>query len=159
MSDRTYWLCLFNQQSWQEFQEAGATIMGFPDTRQNVVRRIKPGDYLIAYMTKISRWFAVLAVDSEPYDDLTRIWSSALFPCRVDVSVITQVEPEHGIHPLTLSKELRLFDNMKTPNWGLLFRVAPRELHPEDGELLVDAIQRSQPEPPKPKTAQKKSKS
>jgi hypothetical protein len=36
---------------------------------------------------------------------------------------------------------MRLFDNLKTPNWGLLVRTAPRELHPEDGELIIKAIQ------------------
>jgi hypothetical protein len=35
---------------------------------------------------------------------------------------------------------MRLFDAMKTPNWGLLFRVAPRELHPQDGKLIMAAI-------------------
>lgn len=145
MDDRTYWLCLFNQTTWQEFQEAGAEVMGFPETRQKTVRQIKAGDYLLAYMTRISRWFAVLEVTSEPYDDLDRIWKQALFPCRVGVRVVTSITPEKGVHPLSISKDLRMFDNPKMSHWGLLFRFAPRELHPSDGESIADAIKQTLP--------------
>ena len=96
MSDRAYWLSLFNQNTWQEFLDGGARVMGFPETRQSTVRRIKQGDYLLGYLTGVSRWIAVLEVTSEPYDDLTRIWKQALFPCRVNVKVIVSVEPEAG---------------------------------------------------------------
>lgn len=140
MSDRTYWLSLFNATTWQEFQDAGAEVMGFPETRQDIVRRIKPGDYLLGYLTGVSRWIAVLEVTSEPYDDLSKIWKQALFPCRVKVKVVASVSPEAGVPVLSISKDLRMFDNMKTPNWGLLFRIAPRELHPSDGELITNAI-------------------
>ena len=57
---------------------------------------------------------------------LARKWESALL-VNVD---------NHTL----LSKQMRLFDAMKTPNWGLLFRVAPRELHPQDGKLIMAAI-------------------
>ncbi|MBD2114931.1 MULTISPECIES: EVE domain-containing protein [Cyanophyceae] len=141
MSDRTYWLCLFNHTTWQEFLDAGGAVMGFPETRQNTVRQIKPGDYLLAYMTGVSRWIAVLEVMDEPYDDLTHIWKQALFPCRVKVQVITSVDIESGIPALSLSKNLKMFDNMKTPNWGLLFRTAPKKLISEDGEAIVKAVE------------------
>lgn len=141
MSKPTYWLCLFNKTTWQEFLDAGGNVMGFPQTRQNTVKRIKPGDYLLGYMTGISKWIAALEVTSEPYDDIeNKIWQQSLFPCRVDVKPVVQVEPDDGIHALSISEQMHLFDQLKTPQWGLLFRIAPRELHPEDGELLVKAI-------------------
>ena len=115
--------------------------MGFPETRRNTIKRIKPGDYLLGYMTGVSKWMAVLEVTSESYfDDKTKIWKQASFPCRVNVNVINHLDAETGIHPLSLSKKMRLFNNLKSPNWGLLFRTAPRELHREDGELLIKAI-------------------
>lgn len=144
MSDRTHWLCLFNPTTWSEFVEAGATVMGFPETRKRVVQRIKPGDRLYAYMTKVSRWVAVLEVTSDPYVATEpTIWKQGAFPCRVKVRVVAEVPVEQGVPVLSLSKDLRLFDNMKTPNWGLLFRVAPRELHREDGERITQAIEQA----------------
>lgn len=139
-----YWLSLFNATTWQEFLNAGAAVMGFPETRQTTVHRIKPGDYLLAYLAGVSRWIAVLEVTSEPYDDLNRIWQQALFPCRVNVKLVANVAPETGIPALSLSKDLRMFDDMKMPNWGLLFRMAPREVHPSDGELISKAVKQAQ---------------
>jgi len=45
MSDCIYWLSVLNATTWKKFQDAGAEVMGFLETRQNTVRRIKPGDY------------------------------------------------------------------------------------------------------------------
>lgn len=115
--------------------------MGFPETQQRTVRRIKSGDYLLAYMTKISKWMAVLEVTSEPYDELQRIWSQALFPCRVNVKTVVSVPPEDGIHALSISKDLEMFDTLETPNWGLLFRTSPRPIVPGDGEIIFKALQ------------------
>lgn len=143
MSDRAYWLSLFNQTTWQEFLDAGGEVMGFPETRQKTVKRIKPGDYLLAYLTGVSRLVAVLEVIGEPYDDLTRIWKQAIFPCRVKIKIIASVAPEFGVPVLSLSRKLRMFDNLRTSNWGLLFRIAPRELHQEDGRLIVEAVQKA----------------
>ncbi len=140
-SSPTYWLCLFNQTTWQEFCDAGGTVMGFPETRRNTVNRIRTGDYLLGYMTKASKWMAVLQVTSDPYvDSSSKIWQQASFPCRVQVRVVDHLDAATGVPVLSLSSELRLFDNMKSPNWGLLFRVAPRELHPKDGQLIINAI-------------------
>ncbi len=46
MTAPTSWLCLFNATTWQEFCDAGGTVMGFPETRCNTIKRIKRGDYL-----------------------------------------------------------------------------------------------------------------
>ncbi len=141
MSQRTYWLCLFNQATWQEFCAAGGTVMGFPETRRNTVQRLKPGDYCLGYMTGVSKWMAVLEVTSDPYvDHETKIWQQATFPCRVKVKVIDHLDAETGVPALSLSKEMHLFDRLKSPHWGLLFRAAPKELHPQDGELIVRTI-------------------
>jgi predicted RNA-binding protein len=67
MSNPTYWLCLFNPTTWQEFWDTGAEVMGFPETRSSTTKRMQPGDYLLGYMTGVSKWMAVLEVVSEPY--------------------------------------------------------------------------------------------
>jgi len=58
MSNPTYWLCLFNPTTWQEFWDAGAEVMGFPETRSSTTKRMQPGDYLLGYMTGVSKWMA-----------------------------------------------------------------------------------------------------
>jgi predicted RNA-binding protein len=85
VSTRTYWLDLFSPTTWQEFLEAGGTVSGFRESRWATVQQIKPGDYLLCYLTQISRFIGVLEVTSDPYKDNTRsIWKRRGFslPCQ-----------------------------------------------------------------------------
>lgn len=147
MDQRAYWLCLFNANTWPEFLVAGGDTVGFPHTQHKTVFRIKPGDYILAYMTKASKWLAAMEVTSDPYFDTeTQIWTQATFPCRVKVKIQHQLDPAQGIPVLSLAPQLKLFDNLKSPaHWGLLFRSAPRELPPADGQIITKAINAKQP--------------
>ena len=62
----TYWLDLFTGKTWKEFLNAGATVSGFRESRWATVKRIKSGDYLLCYLTGVSRFIGVLEVTSEP---------------------------------------------------------------------------------------------
>lgn len=117
--------------------------MGFPYTQHKTVFRIEKGDYILAYMTKASKWLAAMEVTSDLYFDTeTQIWQQSTFPCRVKVHIQHSLEPAQGIPVLSLAPQLKLFDNLKSPtHWGLLFRSAPRELPPQDGQTIVQAIQ------------------
>ena len=147
MDQRAYWLCLFNANTWPEFLAAGGDTVGYPHTQHRTVFRIKPGDYILAYMTKASKWLAAMEVTSDPYFDTeTQIWMQATFPCRVKVNIQHQLDPAQDIPVLSLAPQLKLFDNLKSPaHWGLLFRSAPRELPPEDGQIITKAIQNAKP--------------
>ncbi|MGB3297890.1 MAG: EVE domain-containing protein [Phormidesmis sp.] len=146
MNQRTYWLCLFNATTWQEFLAAGGDTVGFPHTQHKAVFSIQPGDYIFAYMTKASKWVATLEVVSDAYFDTdTQIWKQATFPCRIKVKSISLLDPEQGVPVLSLAPQLKLFDNLKSPaHWGLLFRTAPRKLPAEDGPVIAQAIQAKQ---------------
>ena len=69
MAKRNYWLDLFTGATWAEFKAAGSKVSGFRESRWNIMQKIKPGDYLLGYMTGISRFIAVVEVVSEPYKD------------------------------------------------------------------------------------------
>jgi len=70
---RTYWLDLFTVETWKEFRDHGSDVSGFSDKRWKTVQRIKPGDYLLCYLTRISRWVGLLEVVGQPYYDKERI--------------------------------------------------------------------------------------
>ena len=84
MTERTYWLDLFSVKTWEEFVAAGARVSGFRESRWSTVQRIAVGDYLLCYLTGLSRFVAVLEVTSAPYLDRSPIWSDEEFPCRLD---------------------------------------------------------------------------
>jgi hypothetical protein len=63
----TSWLDLFTGQTWQEFLEANGSVSGFRESRWTTVRKIKPGDTLLCYLTGISRFIGALEVTGPPY--------------------------------------------------------------------------------------------
>src|SRR5689334_18838899 len=97
MPTRNYWLDLFTGITWQEFLDAGANISGFRESRWNTVQQIKPGDYLLCYMTGISRWIGILEVISDPFRDNAVIWKEDVFPSRVRVRVVVQLTPATAV--------------------------------------------------------------
>ena len=129
MSNRNYWLDLFTWKTWQEFLKAGGDVSGFRENRWKTVQRIKPGDYLLCYLTGVSRWIGVLEVVSEPFKDDSQIWEDDTFPSRINVKIINDLEPETAVPVLDLKDKLSIFQNIKNPNsWGMLFRGSPKKL-------------------------------
>ena len=74
MTNRSYWLDLFTGATWDEFRKAGSNISGFRKSRWKSVQKIKPGDYLLCYLTGVSRFTGALEVTSKPFQDDSPIW-------------------------------------------------------------------------------------
>ncbi|MDP5185052.1 EVE domain-containing protein [Blastococcus sp. BMG 814] len=141
---RTYWLDLFTVDTWQEFRDHGASVSGFSEARMATVQRMKAGDYLLCYLTRVSRWVGILEVTGEPYFDESPIWASEVFPSRVPVKVVLAVDAEFGVPVLDMRDELSVFENLSNPNmWSGPFRGSPAKWKPADGEAVVRALQRA----------------
>ena len=69
MSTRNYWLDLFTGTTWQEVLDAGATVSGFRESPWGTVQKSRKGDYLLCYLTGVSRFIGILEVESDPYKD------------------------------------------------------------------------------------------
>jgi predicted RNA-binding protein len=148
MPERTYWLDLFTGTSWQEFLDAGGNVSGFRESRWSTLQKIKPGDYLLCYLTGLMRFIGVIEVTSEPYKDDTPIWSFATFPCRVDVKVVVKLTPETAVPILDLHDELSIFHNLKSPNaWTGSVRGSPMKWSQADGEIIVNALHKAEANP------------
>ena len=52
---QSYWLDLFTGTTWEEFLAAGGEVSGFRERRWKTVQQMKPGDYLLCYVTGIFR--------------------------------------------------------------------------------------------------------
>ena len=110
----TYWLDLFTVETWKEFLDHGGKVSGFSDKRRKVVQGIRPGDYLLCYLTRVSRFVGLLEVVDKPFFDEEQIWSSDVYPSRVGVRVILALSPEHGVPVLDMREELTIFQNLST---------------------------------------------
>lgn len=140
-TDRTYWVQVFSKKTWQEFLTAGAAATGFRKQRWTIVKKLRPGDYLLCYLSKVGAWIAALEVVSEPYiDDQTKIWADELFPCRVNVRVVIQVGLDDAVPIRKLRKELSIF---RSRNWGAHLFGSPTRFGAEDGDIVMRELTRT----------------
>jgi predicted RNA-binding protein len=138
---RGYWLDLFTGTTWEEFLAAGGEVSGFRERRWKTVQQMKPGDYLLCYLTGISRWIGVLEVASAAFKDSTPIWKDEQFPCRVRVEPVATLTPETAVPVFELRDQLSVFNDLKNPNaWTGHFRGSPARWKPADGQAVVAAV-------------------
>lgn len=143
-----YWLDLFTGNTWDKFLQEGAHISGFRESKKTTTKKIRPGDYLLCYITGISRFIGVLEVISEYYYDDTLIWENDVFPCRLKVKLIHNLKPENSIPVKSMKDKLSVFQNLKNPkNWSGAFRGSPREWSKNDGETIINEIKNAELNP------------
>jgi hypothetical protein len=70
------YLNLFSPATYETFSRSDRTISGFQEKHHTVAKRVKPGDTLLCYVTKLSRWVGALTVVDGPFIDTTPIYGS-----------------------------------------------------------------------------------
>ena len=141
MSKRNYWLDLFTGVTWNEFRKAGSNVSGFRESRWRAVQKIKKGDYLLCYLTGISRFIGIIEVTGEAFKDTSPIWKDEDFPARLRVKPLVELTPETAIPVLEFKDSLSFFQNLKSPHaWTGQFRGSPSKWNPSDGEVIVQAL-------------------
>jgi hypothetical protein len=138
---RKHWVQVFTVETWSQFLNAGAKISGFRENRWGFVRDVKPGDYLLCYLSRVSRWVGILEVTADPYLDNTRIWEGETYPCRAEVRVITLLPTENGVPMRELADKLSIF---RMANWRLLLMASPTLWNESDAKAVIGAIQARQ---------------
>ena len=106
------------------------------------MRQLRTGDYLICYLTGLSRWIGVLEVTGQPYlDHQTRIWNLDQFPARVPVKLIAKLEPLTAVPILNMRDGLSIFQQSNSPGaWTGAVRASPVQWKLKDGEAVVATI-------------------
>jgi hypothetical protein len=145
---RSYWLDLFTGKTWEEFKKNGSKVSGFRRTRRRRAQDIKPGDYLVCYLTGLSRFIGILEVKSACYEDDTPIWEDAVFPIRFNVDLLYELRPGTAVPIETLKDKLSLFRGLSSPHaWTGFFRGSPARFDPADGEIIVQAVKETMAHP------------
>ncbi len=85
--------------------------------RWSTVQRLKPGDYLLCYLTGISRFIGGSRGGIESFEDDTPIWTDSTFPSRVHVKILHKLTPTTAVPVLDLRDELSVFRNLSNPNY------------------------------------------
>jgi predicted RNA-binding protein len=140
MKDK-YYLALFNYETWNEFLKIGASVYGTTLNKQSRMEKVKPGEYLICYVTKISSFVGLLEITSKSYVDESRIWENNIYPVRVDVQPILILKAENGIQIYNLKEELTMFKNQKSPNsWKGFFLNSLNVFREHDIQIIIEKL-------------------
>ena len=145
---RNYYLDLFSGQTWERFLEAGAAVSGFRESKLKTVKRLRPGDLFVCYMTGLSRFVGLLEITSDGYYDETPIWDIDVFPARVRVKPLIQLTPDTGVPVTNLRDRLSWFKDMKSPTaWTGHVRASPAKMDSSDAEAVIHAMREAADNP------------
>ena len=135
---------LFSPETYKEFLQTDRKNTGVPKRQQRAAERIQPGDVLVCYMTKVSRWCGLLEVvdgypDHDPQEDR--------FPVRLRVNPLVLLEDiRYGLpirdpeiwRTLSFTREEEPTSN----RWTGMVRRSLVPLDDEDGDFLDRLLRR-----------------
>ncbi len=143
-----YYLNLFSPETYKSFTDSDRTISGFRRHQAKATERVNPGDLLICYMTKISRWFGILQVESEPFEDDAPVFVPENDPyvMRFRVKPVVLLPPSRAIpiHDAESWDHLSFTKghDKSTSTWTGMLRGSLNRLPPEDGKWLEELLHR-----------------
>ncbi len=141
-----YYIDLFSPETYERFSNSDRTTSGFRPRQRSQAQRIHPGDKLICYMTKFSRWIGVLEGKSESFIDDSPIFvdENDPFTTRFKVETICWLPKENTIpiHDDNIWQGLSFTrDLLKTSNaWTGKVRGSLGSLTKEDGIFLENSL-------------------
>jgi hypothetical protein len=142
VQETRYYLGLFTVDSWREFKGHGGAVMGFNANKINQVAKLRPGDHILCYLTKVSSFVGVMRVAGASYVDDTPIWSDGSFPVRLPVQITLETLLSHALPIRSLAGKLSFLpSNMSGSGWSIHVRTSPRQWKTEDALAVITGLQ------------------
>lgn len=141
-----YWLISTTQQNFEIDRKTGFRIQGFHHRVRRTVEKIKPGDKLVTYITRLQRIGAICEATSKYYfDDKTKIWSedNEIWPYRFETSPLLVLGDDELLDVKKITNSLTFITpEQKSVNWGLAFHQSLRAIPAEDFELIESEMRK-----------------
>ena len=143
-----YYLDLFSPETYEAFGKSARDVSGFRVRQWNAAERIHPGDKLVCYMTKLSRWFGILEVIDGPYKDDSPIFypENDPFIVRFKVRPLIWLDKERAIpiHEDEVWNHLSFTrgQDKSSSTWTGKIRSSLVALDEADGRLVERLLQR-----------------
>ena len=141
-----YFLNLFSPETYEAFSKSSQDISGFRPRQANAAARISPGDKLVCYMTKLSRWVGILEVLEGPFEGKEPIFypENDPFIVRFRVRPLIWLKKEHAIpiHESAIWDALSFTrgQDKGTSTWTGKIRSSLGKLSTSDGKFLEEVL-------------------
>ncbi len=144
----TYYTDLFSPETYVAFTESKQSVSGFRIRQRNVASQIEPGDKLICYVTRISRWVGILEITGKYFEDNAPLFYPEDDPFvirfRVKVSVWLPKEKAIPIHEEKVWNQLSFTrDHSKNSSaWTGKLRASLNKISEQDGQFLEELLEK-----------------
>lgn len=148
-----YYINLFSPETYAGFARSDRTVCGFSRGKELQAKRVKPGDLIVCYLTKLSRWCGLLEVVDGPFEDHTPIFvpenDPYIWRFHVTPIVWLPVQETVPIHEQQVWSHLSFTKKCdpKKSSWTMILRSSLNQLHERDGTFLSTLLQAQQENP------------
>lgn len=143
-----YYLDLFSPETYEAYKRSDRGVSGFRMRQKSAAERIKPGDKLLCYLTRLSRWFGILEVRSGPFIDNKPIFYLEDDPFVVRFSVtpiiLLDVDKAVPIHEDALWENLSFTKghDKAVSTWTGKIRASLVPIDEPDGQLIETLLKK-----------------
>jgi hypothetical protein len=140
----TYWLLVGTPENYEKSAALGWSVTGVKSRHRKKAERMRPGDKIILYLTRLKAFGSILTITSTFTEDETPIWLSEkpgeLYPYRVrtepDIILSTgEALPAEGV-----VADLEYTKRWPPEHWTLAFQGNVHILNERDYEHLRSLI-------------------
>src|ERR1043165_8399977 len=150
-----YFIDLFSPETYEAFSKSDREISGFRIRQQGVASRIKSGDTLVCYVTRVSRWCGLLDILEGPFVDKPPVFAPDDDPFivrfRVKARAWLPIEESLPIHEDLVWNNLSFTRGLKKGStaWTGKVRGSLAPLDDADGQHLdrILSLQKKSPAP------------
>lgn len=141
-----YYTALFSPETYEAFLKTDMTVAGFRKHRERIARRVRRGDKLLCYVTKVSAWAGILEIKEGPYLSSEELFveMNDPFVLRFSVLPIACLPLSHAlsIRSPNIWDNLSFTSNLENDSiqWVGMVRMGLMELKQRDGSFLEEAI-------------------
>lgn len=150
-----YFIDLFSPETHEAFTKSDRGTSGFRIRQQGVASRVKQGDTLVCYITRVSRWCGLLDVVEGPFIDMTPIFTPDPDPFvvrfKVKARVWLSLDVSPPIHEDVIWKNLSFTRELQkgSKGWTGKVRASLVPLEDADGKYLDKTLSAQSKSPTK----------
>ncbi len=142
----TYWIVVGSEENVRIAEARGFDIFGFKSTRRSEVSKMRPGDKLIFYLTKIMKFGGLAEVTSDYFEDHAKVFRSEKkpgedYPFRVKVKPIVILRPEQYLDVKEIAPAMEYTQKWPAEHWRLAFQGNLHEI-PESDYRRIESLMR-----------------
>lgn len=141
-----HFLDLFSPETYERFSSSDRSVSGFRIRQRSLAAKVKPGDLMVCYLTRLSRWVGLLRVEGTAFEESTPIFTTEADPfvLRFRVTPLVWLAPEQSIpiHDDAVWAKLSLTrgHSRTSTTWTGFFRNSLNQLTDADGRLLEELL-------------------